>query len=358
MKKLRHGMIGMGGISGKHLKGYLTTDNVETVAICDINETTLRKGSETWGIADTTTDYKTLLRRNDIDMVSVCLPNYLHAPITIDALNAGKHVHCEKPMSMNAAEAAAMVKASEDNKKFLMIGLNNRFTPHAQYAKSLVKSGWLGEIYFAKCGWLRRAGLPVSKWFREKESAGGGALIDLGVHFIDMAMYIMDYPEVETVTAKTYTKFGGKENSLLYTLQNPLIEKSEKFDVDDLAAGMINMKNDTTLMFEISWASNIEKQYYFYELYGTKGGINFRVDVTEGINDSKLKLFGLMNGQLVDLIPRINPNIYPVTEFSHFAECVLSGKPSEMAPMQQGFAMMQIIDAIYKSAETKRQVVF
>ena len=355
MKKLRHAMIGMGNISQKHLNGYKKTENVETVAVCDINETVLDKGSETWGIPDKTVDYKALLKRDDIDIVSVCVPNYLHAPVSIDALKAGKHVHCEKPMAMNAAEAAEMVKAAKDNNRTLMVGLNNRFTPHAQYVKSLVKSGWLGEIYFAKCGWLRRSGLPKKDWFRQKKLSGGGALIDLGVHFIDMTMYMMDYPEVDTVTAKTYCKFGGGENSLLLTLQGSPIEPLTKFDVDDLAAGMICMKNDASLLFEISWASNIENEVYFYELYGTKGGLIFKVDVAEGSGD-KLKLFGLMNGQLVDLVPRINASMYPVTEFSHFADIVSKGIPSEIAPTWQGVEMMRIIDAIYKSSETKRQV--
>ncbi|MCL2162936.1 MAG: Gfo/Idh/MocA family oxidoreductase, partial [Oscillospiraceae bacterium] len=208
MKKLRHAVIGAGRISKKHFAGYAELDNVETIAVCDNDKNLLNKVAETWGIAETTTDYKTILARGDIDFVSICLPNCFHAPVSIDALLAGKHVHCEKPMATDAESAAEMAAVAEKSGKVLMIALNNRFTIYAQYIKNLVNSGWLGDIYFAKCGWLRRNGLPYHGWFSEVKFAGGGALIDLGVHLIDMVMFMMDYPKVDTVSARTYTKFG------------------------------------------------------------------------------------------------------------------------------------------------------
>ena len=304
MEQLRHAIIGAGGISSKHFKGYRAVKGVETVALCDANEETLRRTAAQYGISDTYTDYRQLLAREDIDLVSVCLPNYLHAPVTIAALEAGKHVHCEKPMAMSAAQAQAMLDTSRRTGKKLMVALNNRFTPHALYVKGLCDSGWFGDIYFMKCGWIRRAGLPDSGWFGEKKSAGGGALIDLGVHFIDLSMYMMGYPDVASVTAKTYSKFGGRENSEVYTYGHAPIAPGFKFDVDDLACGLIDLKGDASIAFEISWASNIETEQFFYEIYGVKGGARF--------------------------------------------SCLV----------ERGVKMMQIVDAIYRSSEEHRQSVF
>jgi predicted dehydrogenase len=298
-----------------------------------------------------------MIQKENLDFVDLCLPTYMHADMTIKALNAGKHVHCEKPMALNATEAAEMLKTSKQTGKTLMVALNNRFTPYAQYVKNLALSGWFGEIYFAKCGWLRRAGVPRSGWFGEKKLAGGGALIDLGVHFIDLTMYIMGYPELESVTSKTYGKLGGSEFKQLYTFDNKAIDPSFKFEVEDLAAGMICLKNDAAIQFEISWASNIEKEYHYYDIYGDKGGMSFRFDMDGGDKPS-LKLFHVLNGQLADTIPTVSANAYTVGEFSHFIESIRSGKVPQMAPPEQGVAMMKIIDAIYASSRDRKQIVF
>ena len=357
-KKLRHAIIGVGGISPKHFDGYAKIgDRVETVAICDIDEKRLTYASKTYSIPDVTYDYKTIFARQDIDFVSICLPNYLHAPVTIEALASGKHVHCEKPMAMNAREAYDMLDASHKNQRLLMIALNNRFTPYAQYIKGLSMDGWFGDIYFAKCGWLRRGGLPYKGWYGEKRYSGGGALIDLGVHFIDLTMYIMDYPKVDTVTAKTYHKFGGSEISPIYAFQQMPIEPGLPFEVDDLASGFICLKNDASIQFEISWASNIEKEYYFYDIYGTKGGASFRLNVGQDAQPT-LKLFTAQKGQLVNIEPLINANAYPVSEFSHFVDSIIENKQPNMALPVQGVSMMEIIDAIYASGQSNRQIVF
>jgi len=356
--KIRHAIIGAGGISRKHFEGYGTLqDDLEIVAVCDIDSGLLAKSKEKYNVGIATDNYRQLFGNGQIDSVSICLGNHLHAPVSIEALEAGLHVHCEKPMAMNAVEAREMLAASKKSGKTLMVALNNRFTPYAQYIKGLAQSGWFGDIYFAKCGWIRRSGLPVRSWFGEKKYAGGGALIDLGVHFIDLTMYMMDFPEVESVVGRTYAKFGGTPASPLYTFQNMPIEPGFKFDVDDLTAGMVFMKNGASMQFEISWASNIEKECYYYELYGVKGGMSFRFYVGEDEKPS-LKLFSVLGGQLADITPLVSANSYTTTEFSHFVDCVRSGKPSAIAPPEQGVIMMDIVDAIYESGKTGKQIMF
>lgn len=355
MGKLRYGIIGTGGISPKHLNGYSALgDEVEIKAACDIDERKLKERSDHYSIEKRFVNYKDLLADKEIDFVSVCLPNYLHALVTIEALEAGKHVHCEKPMAMNAAQAQAMVDAMNRTGNKMMVGLNNRFTPNAMFVKRYIDGGNLGDIYLAKTAWVRRSGLPHTGWFCEKEKAGGGALIDLGVHFIDLVLYYLNYPGLRAVTAKTYCRLGKPETYKLYA--SPKLEENAdiRFEVEELAAGFISLKNDADLMFEISWASNIEAERQSYEIYGTKGGISY----TAGSGaPPKLKIYTRTNGQLVDIEPKIKPELYKDSEFRHFVNCIRLDKQPTISIPEQGVAMMKLIENIYRSAETGTQII-
>lgn len=356
MTKLNLGIIGAGGILVKHMNGYSALkDDVNIAAICDIDEAKLNAAAEKYGIPSKYTDYKDLLARKDIDFVCVLLPNYLHAPVTIEALKAGKHVHCEKPMAMNAAQAQAMIDARNESGKQLMIGLNNRFTPNALFIKEYIDKGMLGEIYFAKTGWVRRDGLPHAGWFCEKEYSGGGALIDLGVHFIDLVLYYLGYPGFKSVTAKTYRKLGRPETYKMYANSRADETAGKCFDVEELATGFVELKNDVDLQFEISWASNIENERNYYEIYGTDGGVKY---VWEAGQEPVLKLFSRINGQLVDIFPKIKPELYKENEFKHFVECVRMNKKPTVSVPEQAMEMMRLIENIYLSSEKKRQIVF
>ena len=356
MSALNLGIIGAGGISQKHLQGYgELKDDVKIAAIAETDENKLNRAAEKYCIADKYTNYKELLARKDIDFVCVCLPNYLHAPVTIEALNAGKHVHCEKPMAMNASEAQAMVDAKNKTGKKLMIGLNNRFTPNAMFVKKYIEEGRLGEIYFAKTGWVRRDGLPHAGWFCEKEKSGGGALIDLGVHFIDLVLYYLCYPGFKSITAKTYSKLGRPETYRIYANSAAGDDAGVRYDVEELAAGFVELKNQVDLMFEISWASNIENERNFYEIYGTDGGIKYS---WENGKIPELKIFSRIDGQMVDIQPRIKPELYKENEFRHFINCIRANKEPVVSVPEQGVEMMRLIDNIYRSAETGKQIVF
>lgn len=347
MKKLNHGIIGFGYISEKHLKGYASIgDRVRTVAACDILPERLEEARKK-GIEKLYLDYHDLLRDPDIDIVSVCLPNYLHKQVTIDALEAGKNVHCEKPMAMNYEEAAEMLEAQKRTGKQLMIGLNNRYVPINQYVRKYVKEGKIGEVYFIKCGWTDRAGLPPSGWFTDIERAGGGAVIDTGVHFIDLAMLMLDYPKVESVTARTFNRLIGNPEIVKNYGFPGIIDPADSFTVEDMGTGIINLEGNRSIVFEHSWASNIEEGKRYYELYGTEGGIRFEND--------RVRIFKTEEGSQTNIVPVIDEGAGWESEFGTLADAVLENRDISEIP-KQAAQMMKIIDAVYRSSRTGEMV--
>jgi len=356
-KKLRYGIIGLGGISPKHLGGYSAlADEVEIVAGCDIDEEKLQAQCDKYNIPRRYTDYHELLDQPDIDFVSVCLPNNLHASVTVEALKKGKHVHCEKPMAMNEEQTAAMLAARNETGLQLMVGVNNRFTPQSQYVKYLAETGVFGEIYFAKCGWQRRNGLAHAGWFLDKEISGGGPLIDLGVHFLDLVLYFMDYPEPDAILAKTYTKFGNNEKRVVYTQPRAkLSDITGECTVEDLATGFITLKNGASVQFEMSWASNNQDRI-FYDLYGTEGGVHWE----SGPHGEIFQIFNVIGNQMVISEPKggINMNLLGDNEFEHFVRCMRENVHPTISIPEQTAETIRIIRGIYESAETGRHVTF
>lgn len=346
MKKLRYGCVGAGGIAdGKHLKRYSAMDNVELVAISDPRREACEALAQKYGIARVYEDYMEMLEKEHLDFISVCAPNYLHKPVTVEALKRGIHVHCEKPIAMNAAEAQEMVDCKNKYGKKLMVALNNRFTNHAYFVKRLTESGELGEIYHAKCGWRRRRGIPgKGGWFTDSKRSGGGPLIDLGVHFMDLAMFFMGYPEPVAVSGATYSKFADNKslNGMNYGTTG-----EGAYDVEDLAVGFVRLENGATVDLEFSWASNIENDYAYYELLGTKGGVSY--------NGDKLKVFGEINDTCVDILPNINYTRKPIDEFTHFIDCIVNDK-EPMAKPEEAVKLMRIIDGIYASSKEGREI--
>lgn len=353
--KLKYGIIGAGGIGfSKHLAAYSKMDDVEIVAASDIDIENARRVGKEYGAALITENYKDLLQNKEIDFVSVCLPNYLHSSVSAEALHAGKHVHCEKPMAINGDEGRKMLQASKDTGKKLMIALNNRFTPYAYHVREIIQSGILGEIYHVNCGWKRRNGLPASDWFADRSMSGGGPFIDLGVHFVDLSMHFLGFPEVDTVSACTYSKLGGSKTRIV---DSKVIDHDRIYNVEDLAVGMIRLKKDISINFEISWASNIQQEEMYYELQGTKAGLKF--EAGPGIKEEeKLKYFSNVNGHDVNSFIKVNPNVYNETEFSHFVNCIKNGTEPYLALPEEGVKMMEIVDAVYQSAEKHREIVF
>ena len=353
MKKWRVGIIGIGGIfKGSHIGEYLDDERLEVVALCDIIEeraTEIR--DKHFPNAAVYTDFRELLKDESIDSVDICTPNYLHSIIAVAAFEAGKHVFCEKPDAVNVEEVLKMNRAAEKAGKTLMIMRNNRFSPASQYAKKYIESGAMGDIYCGRCGWQRRRGIPgKGGWFTTKAQSGGGPLIDLGVHMIDLAIWLMGSPKPVTVTGSTYCKFADSDTSDSVNSDFGDKVSDGTFDVEDLAMGTIRFDNGAQLQIEFSWASNIKQENRFVELRGTKSGLTWR--------DGDVEVFTEMHGQGCDIHPS---NLQPekkehVLNLINFYDVVIDGKEPVFKP-QQGIDMIKILCAIYKTAETGREVV-
>ena len=340
-KKLRMAIIGCGGIAcGAHVSNYDNIDDIEIVAVCDIKPERMeliKSKYKSCAGAWTTEDYMDIVNCPDIDAVDICTPNYLHAPIAIAALNAGKHVLTEKPDAMTVSEVEAMKEASEKNGKVLMAMRNNRFTPAAIYARKAIANDEYGRFYAGRCGWIRRRGVPGDgSWFADKSKSGGGPLIDLGVHMIDLAIFLMGSPKPVSVSGSTFREIAGKN------------EKGGLFDVEDLAMGFIKFDNGACLHIDFSWATNIEKDTRFVELRGTKAGIK--------IENDELSVYGEKYGVQYDEKPRPRGEYGHCVAIRHFADVVLNGTDPVFVP-QQGVDMIKILNAIYESAETGKEVL-
>lgn len=352
MSKINVGIIGAGSISHMHTQGYKKLDNVNIIAVCDINEERAKEYAEKYDIPNVFTDYNEMLKMEELDAVSVTTWNNGHAPVSIAALKAGKNVLCEKPLAMNTEQAKEMVKTAEENNKLLMVGFVRRFESNAKYIKSAIEKGDLGEVYYAKTGYVRKWGNPGG-WFCDKKRSGGGPVIDLGVHVIDLIRYINGKPKAVSVTASTFNKLGLKPNikgmskytSADYDPSNPYC------DVEDSATAMIKFDNGMTLSFETSWVLNTKQGNNYLNLYGDKAGVQM---------EPTLEFYKERDDYFIEEKPVITANnsmdnIF-TDEIAHFVDCVENGTEC-INPGEDGIEIMKILDAIYKSSDTGREVV-
>ena len=350
-RKLRVGIIGAGNISHSHLGGYKALpDQVELVAVCDIDEQKAQNYAKVNGFPRAYKDYNEMLAKEELDAVSVCTWNAAHAEATIAALNAGCNVLCEKPMAMNASQALAMKEAAERNGKLLMIGFVRRFGNDADILRNFIQAGTMGDIYFAKATYLRRSGCPGG-WFGDKRYSGGGPLIDLGVHVIDLCRYLAGCPQPVSVYGVTYDNLGDNRanNKKGWVSQNNL-GIDFKYTVEDFATALIRFDNGMTLNVEASFNLNIKQDTGNIELFGTKAGARV---------DPQIEFFSDMNKMFVDIKPAGNTaldfNGLFNREIKHFVDCVRDGIPC-ISPAEDGVVLMRILDAIYQSAAEGREV--
>ena len=341
--KVKVGVIGL-GMGRHHAQAFAASEHAELAAICDLNEKLLAEYKALYPRAAAYTQYEELLAHHGLDAVSVALPNVLHREVTVAALKAGLHVLCEKPMAINAQQAETMLQAARQTGKKLMIHFNYRFSPPSQFLKRYVSDGRLGQIYYARTRWLRSRGIPkMGGWFGIKEMSGGGPLIDLGVHRLDLAMWLMGYPSAVSVSASTFDLLGA----------HLARESGARYDVEDLAAALIRLENGATLNLEVSWAGGTEKREdMLTAIYGTEGAVIQR-NRGEGYEFEALALQDVA-GSFVEVTPRIYPQECP-SAIEHFLECVINDCPPE-ASAENGVEMMRIIDAIYQSAAEGREV--
>ena len=332
--KVRAAVVGLGWPGMQHLKGYTADPRSEVIAICDLDEKHVRQVASEHNIPNTYTSHLEMLENQDIDAVSVCLPNFLHAPIAVDALNAGKHVLCEKPPARSAQEAKAMAEAAIENEKTLMYALVQRFDGSTQRLKQLIREGELGEIYFGKAGYVRRRGIPIGKegWFVDKERAGGGALIDIGVHALDCVWWLMNSPRPVEVMGTSYTHFKH------------LVPDDVKYNVDDATFAQIRFENGATIILETTWALNLPGDNYI-KVAGTKAGATLSPFTLYTEKDGK-ELDKPLNASSINSFDE---------EVKHFVECIVDDK-EPISSAEQGIMLMQMLDGIYESAEKGRSV--
>jgi predicted dehydrogenase len=341
-KKVGIGIVGV-GIGRAHLQGYAQSPEAQVVAVCDLDEERARRAAEEFGVPNVYTDYAEMLKRGDIDGVSVCTPNYLHAPMTIAAFEAGKHVICEKPLAIKPEEGEAMVAAGKKAGRIFMTAFNNRFRGDTQTLKRFIEQGELGDIYYAKTGWVRRRGIPgFGGWFTTRSMSGGGPLIDLGVHVLDLCLWLMGNPKAATVTGMTYAMFGPEGGG---TGQFGVSNSKGGYDVEDLAAAFIRLDTGATVILEASWASNIERERIYTTLMGTKGGAD--VD--------PLRIYTEIHGACVDITPQCPNWSGHIMEIKHFVECIAEGK-EPISTGEHGLEITRILDAIYRSAKMGKEI--
>jgi predicted dehydrogenase len=344
-KKVRIGVIGTGGIAnGAHLPGYsLIPDDCEIFALCDIDPAALKRTQEKYPVKHTFSDYRKLLEMDEIDGVSVCTPNYAHFQPTVDALKAGKHVLCEKPIAMNATQGEEMVKAARKAGKFLQIGYNSRFAPTNQAIKRFIDAGELGEIYYARAQSLRQRGIPGWGVFIDKEKQGGGPLIDIGVHVLDLTLWMMGHPNPVSASGITYQKFGKRDDIVGFMGQWDY----EKFTVEDFASAFIRFDNGATIVLEASFVANLKQEVHNVALFGTEGGADcYPPSITQERHRSVFSF--------EPKVPNANINTHHA-EMKAFVECIRDNK-EPLVTGEHGLMVAKIMDAIYKSSEEGREV--
>lgn len=343
---IRVAVLGAGAIGLDHIQSFQLHPAARVVALAETSPERGREAADRYGIPELVTDYRELIGRDDIDVISIALPNYLHASVALAALRARQHVMLDKPMATNAADAARLVTEARKQGVRLMVGQNNRFIPEVQTARQLIDDGVLGEVYHAKTAWTRRAGIPrIGSWFTQKQFAGGGCTYDIGVHALDRCLYLLGEFDAAAVSGQTYSKFGPRGLGA-GTWGKSEIDPKAKFDVDDLAVALIKLKSGRTVLLESSWAAHQpEPDFNGTQVFGTDAGLLL----------PPLKLFrpGPLgySTELVKLIPTpVNPN-----RMVHFID-VLLGRAKPFVKPEESLAVQKILDAIYASARSGREV--
>ncbi len=367
MSKLKIGMIGCGGIANqKHFPALKNNGDLnKIVAFCDIVKERAEKAAEEFGAAGAKvyTDYKELLADPDIDVVHICTPNVSHSAIAVDAFAAKKHVYCEKPMSHSTAEAEKMVEAWKASGMQFTVGYQNRFRPEVQNLHRSCADGELGDIYYGKAHAVRRRGVPTWGVFMDKEQQGGGPLIDIGTHALDITMWCMGNYDIESVTGSVFYKLGSEPQATEGNLFGPW--DTDTYEVEDSAMGFVKMKNGAVINLEASWALNIlESREASTTLCGTAAG----AEIHSGMSHSKNELIYNRgrNGQLME------EKISPVGGVAYFGggggeegtidmkqwlSAVQNGTAALVKP-EEALAVTKVLDAIYQSAKENKEMKF
>jgi len=347
MEKLKIAVIGAGNIArNAHLPVYAERDDVEVVAICDWNLERAQEIADRFGVAHAyATIEETLEKHPEIEAVDICVWNRSHMPVAVAAAKAGKHILCEKPMAWSVEHAEAMKKAVNEAGVVFMVAVMTRYSNESVILREEIENGVLGDIYYAKTGYMRRRGTPIG-WFTDTEKSGGGPVIDIGIHCIDRTWFLMGCPKPTRISASTSYAIGEFKTKGVNRYK-ALDSDVTAFDTEDSAAAIIHFENGATLMAEVSWAINMEQDgpNEYTHIMGSKAGAKM----------FPLRIYGEENGYLCETaIPAAKNNAY-AAEIDHFIDCVRTGK-KPLSNQDDGLTMMKILCGIYDSAKQKKEI--
>ena len=360
--RLRASVIGLGWAGQQHMAAYVDAADVDLVALAGMETEALQKLGDAYGVPDEHryADWQDLVNHGQgdlhLDLLSIAAPTTLHAPIAVAALDAGMHVLSEKPIAENADAARLMVEAAKRNDRVLDVSFNHRQRGHVKVLKKIIDAGLLGRIYYAKVGWLRREGIPgLGSWFTRRATSGGGPLMDLGVHMLDIALHLLGEPPVRAVTAATYAEFGprGKGSSPSPFMRKTGVEPAA-FDVEDLSTAFLRLQDGGTLLLESSWAQWIPKDRCYVTMYGSDGGASIEWGAPDD-PDRTLDIWTEKEGVPATLHPNIPPDGLHAESVRDFMMKVRSADYSNHRG-KQALARAVVIDACYASAEKGTEV--
>lgn len=331
MEKVKIGVIGLGGVAQLvHLPNLSKIQNAELTAVAEINKNRLQTIGDKFNVKQKFSNYQDMLDKSDIEAVIVATPTSTHKEIAIDCLNAGKDVLVEKPLARTFNEAKQIVDAAKKSKRKLMVGMNLRYRPDTMLLRSFLNSDEIGDPFYIKCGWIRKQS-SSEKWFTKKEESGGGVIIDLGVHILDLALWLMDYPEVLSVSA---------QNFFHYTK-----------NVEDTSICCVKCKNSSVISMEVSWSLPVEKDHFYLDVFGTKGSFS----------SNPFRLLKKVENDYINLTPALPDNPTVLFKKSYLNELksfigAIKGLNPVFSPGEEAMQRMKIIEAMYESADKKHEI--
>jgi len=346
--KVNVAIIGAGTVAMKHhVPAFLDCYDATVSAVCDLNKERANQFAEKFNIPKVFYSIEDILNDASIDAVSICTGNHTHHGITIACAKAGKHIFCEKPMAINVGQALEMKNAVEQHGVTFMMGFVNRFRIESRIIQEFAEKDAFGDIYYARCGWIRRRGSP-SGWFTDSKKSGGGPVIDIGVHVIDLTWYLMGRPKPIAVSGVVHRRIGQYKTK--GTQQWEAGEKADSsFSTEDSANALIRFENDVSMSVDVSWALNGKEEDMYSKLYGTKGGASF----------NPLEIYREENNYLTDTIPTIKEGTGWQSAFDyeikHFVECI-KGNNIPISSVDDGVVIQKILNGIYDSAQKGREI--
>jgi predicted dehydrogenase len=349
-KKLKVGVIGVGNIARYHMPGWAASEHAEVVASADVIDSTLQAWGKQYNLSRLYSDPLDLIRDPEIDIVDICVPNRMHAPLAIAALDAGKHVMCEKPLAPTPDEIRDMIRARDRSGKLLMTAQHFRFNGASQAMKNEIALGTLGEIYHARSWMLRRNAMIPTPAFTKKALSGGGPTIDIGVHVLDLTLWLMGNPRPVAVSGVAQNKLSHIEGQFS-VWRSGAMPPPQDFDVEDFAAAFVRFENGATLVLEVSWflfhdTAGEDMQIW---LYGTQGGAHWpRAEFLSSNYQTRQQY----NRTLKLTKDALEPHAQECVEF---ARAIAEGQPSPV-PAEQSLQVISILDGIYRSQKEGREV--